>query len=216
MPYLTSGSDSPSDPGEPSSNTFEELVQDLSIALGPTSGLDSDDVDPLNIQRLMERYTSNQDDWLRFALGDSTRSYTRNLIDEGNGKSNLLILVWNPGRSSAIHDHANAHCVMKVLKGTLQETLYTWPDQERIEHGQVSPPQVKKVTTYGENQVTYMSDKLGLHKIHNPDPNNVAISLHRMYSVVTICPHPVCLTAARLFTSLHTAECRKLRGLHLR
>lgn len=90
MPYLTSRSASPSDPGEPSSNTFEELVQDLSIALGPTSGLDSDDVDPLNIQRLMERYTSNQDDWLRFALGDSTRSYTRNLIDEGNGKSNLV------------------------------------------------------------------------------------------------------------------------------
>lgn len=90
MPYLTSGSATRSDPGERSSNAFEELVQDLSIALGPTSGLDSDDVDPLQIQRLMELYTSNQNDWRRFALGDSTRSYTRNLIDEGNGKSNLV------------------------------------------------------------------------------------------------------------------------------
>jgi hypothetical protein len=27
---------------------------------------------------------------------------------------NQLILVWSPGKSSAIHDHANAHCVMKV------------------------------------------------------------------------------------------------------
>lgn len=26
-----------------------------------------------------------------------------------------LILVWSPGKGSAIHDHANAHCVMKVL-----------------------------------------------------------------------------------------------------
>ncbi len=90
MPYLTSGSATRSDPGERSSNAFEELVQDLSIALGPTSGLDSDDVDPLQIQRLMELYTSNQNDWHSFALGDSTRSYTRNLIDEGNGKSNLV------------------------------------------------------------------------------------------------------------------------------
>ncbi|KAL4881300.1 RmlC-like cupin domain-containing protein [Aspergillus karnatakaensis] len=178
MPYLKSGSTSSSDSGNSPSNAFEELVQDLSRALGPSSGLDSDDVDPLDIQRLMELYTSNQEDWLPFALGDSNKSYTRNLIDEGNGKSNLLILVWSPGRGSAIHDHANAHCVMKVLKGTLQETLYTWPDQDKVQHGQSSPPEVTKVTTYGENQVTYMSDKLGLHKIHNPDPNNVAISLH--------------------------------------
>lgn len=93
MPYLTSGSAAPSTPsgsGESSSNAFEELVQDLSIALGPTSGLDSDDVDPLNIQRLMELYTSNQDEWHSFALEDLNRSYTRNLIDEGNGKSNLV------------------------------------------------------------------------------------------------------------------------------
>ncbi|KAL4779681.1 RmlC-like cupin domain-containing protein [Aspergillus varians] len=178
MPYLKCGSTSSSDSGNPPSNTFEELVQDLSIALGPSSGLDSDDVDPLDIQHLMESYTSNQEDWLPFALGDTKKSYTRNLIDEGNGKSNLLILVWNPGRGSAIHDHANAHCVMKVLKGTLQETLYTWPDQNKVEHGLSSPPLVMKETTYGENQVTYMSDKLGLHKIHNPDPKDVAISLH--------------------------------------
>ncbi|KAL3433128.1 RmlC-like cupin domain-containing protein [Aspergillus tetrazonus] len=178
MPYLKSGSTSSSDAGNSPRNAFEELIQDLSRALGPSSGLDSDDVDPLDIQRLMELYTSNPEDWLPYALGDTNKSYTRNLIDEGNGKSNLLILVWSPGRGSAIHDHANAHCVMKVLKGNLQETLYTWPDQDKVQHGQSSPPEVTKVTTYGENQVTYMSDKLGLHKIHNPDPNEPAISLH--------------------------------------
>ncbi|KAL2836616.1 RmlC-like cupin domain-containing protein [Aspergillus pseudoustus] len=178
MPYLKSGSASSSDSGQSSGNAFEELVQDLSIFLGPSSGLDSDEVNPFDIQRLMELYISNPEDWLPFALGDSNKPYTRNLIDEGNGKSNLLILVWSPSRGSAIHDHANAHCVMKVLKGTLQETLYTWPDQGKVEGGEPSPLQIAKVTTYGENQVTYMSDKLGLHKIDNPDPKNVAISLH--------------------------------------
>lgn len=48
----------------------------------------------------------------------------------------------------------------QILKGTLQETLYTWPDQDKVEHGQSSPPEVTKVTSYGENQVTYMSDKV--------------------------------------------------------
>ncbi|KAJ6129855.1 hypothetical protein N7512_002635, partial [Penicillium capsulatum] len=177
MPYLKNGDGS--SPGfQPGSHTFEKLVEDLSAALGPSSGLDSDDIDPMNIQLLMEKYISDETEWAPYALGDGSRSYTRNLIDEGNGKSNLLILVWSPGKGSAIHDHANAHCIMKILKGNLQETLYSWPDKEKLEHGDISPPHVTRQTTYGENQVTYMSDKLGLHRISNPDPNNFAISLH--------------------------------------
>ena len=70
--------------------TFEQLVEDLSAALGPTSGLDSDDVDPMSIQLLMERYVSNQTEWGSYARGDPSRGYTKNLIDEGNGKSNLV------------------------------------------------------------------------------------------------------------------------------
>ncbi|KAJ5740429.1 hypothetical protein N7493_000301 [Penicillium malachiteum] len=177
MPYLKN-SDTPLSERENDINAFEKLVHDLSAALGPSSGLDSEDVDPMNIQLLMEQYVSISDEWSSYALGDVSRSYTRNLIDEGNGKSNLLILVWSPGKGSAIHDHANAHCVMKILKGRLQETLYSWPDKERIEHGEISPPQVTRQTIYEENQVTYMSDKLGLHKISNPDPEGFAISLH--------------------------------------
>ncbi|KJK62388.1 Cysteine dioxygenase type I [Aspergillus parasiticus SU-1] len=152
MPYLQPDPDP--EPTNQPTNAFDQLVQDLSAALGPSSGLDSDDVDPLNIQRLMDQYTSNPEEWQPFALSDLSKSYTRNLIDEGNGKSNL------------------------VLKGSLQETLYSWPDKSKLEHGQISPPQIRRETTYGENQVTYMSDKLGLHKISNPDPNNVAVSLH--------------------------------------
>jgi cysteine dioxygenase len=93
MPYLESGSETSLDSGKGSNNAFEELVRDLSAALGPSSGLDSDDVDPIDIQRLMELYTSNPKEWLPFALGDSNKSYTRNLIDEGNGKSNLVSVL---------------------------------------------------------------------------------------------------------------------------
>lgn len=53
--------------------------------------------------------------------------YTRNLIDEGNHRFNLMILCWGEGHGSAIHDHADSHCFMKVLKGSLSEIKYTWP-----------------------------------------------------------------------------------------
>ncbi|KAF4183137.1 hypothetical protein CNMCM8694_005125 [Aspergillus lentulus] len=154
MPYLESTTSLPPSQSKYPDNAFENLVLGLSAALGPSSGLDSDDVNPLDIQRLMEQYVSNPEEWRPFALGDNSRGYTRNLIDQGNGKSNL------------------------VLKGSLQETLYTWPDQDKLQSGQSSTPQIIKETTYTENQVTYMSDKLGLHKISNPDPYNPAVSLH--------------------------------------
>jgi len=67
---------------------------------------------------------------------------------------------------------------MKVLKGRLKETLYDWPDKVELNKGLDSPPKIKQEKVYTEDQVTYMSDKLGLHKVSNPDPTEVAVSLH--------------------------------------
>ena len=38
-----------------------------------------------------------------------------------------MILCWNEGQSSQIHDHADSHCFMKMLKGGLTEVKYSWP-----------------------------------------------------------------------------------------
>lgn len=54
--------------------------------------------------------------------------YTRNLVDAGNGKFNLMILCWGEAHASAIHDHADSHCFMKMLKGELTEVRYSWPN----------------------------------------------------------------------------------------
>lgn len=88
--------------------------------------------------------------------------------------SRQLVLVWTPGKGSPVHDHADAHCLMKVLKGRLKETRFDFPRDA------VAPLTVSKETVFQENQVTYMSDDLGLHKITNPDPEELAVSLHRM------------------------------------
>ncbi|KAL3427082.1 cysteine dioxygenase type I [Phlyctema vagabunda] len=151
---------------------FHTLVADLSRTLGPSSGLDSHGIDLEKIQSLMENYTSQESQWKMYSFADMSRGYTRNLVDEGNGKSNLLILVWTPEKGSPVHDHANAHCLMKILKGTLRETRYRFPQ------GIGQALEITKETTYQENQVIYMSDELGLHKISNPDPTKLAVSLH--------------------------------------
>ncbi|EZG02126.1 hypothetical protein H106_07712 [Trichophyton rubrum CBS 735.88] len=197
-------------------DAFHKLVDDLSAVLGPSSGLDSDDVDPMDIQKLMEGYVSNHEEWQRYALADESRAYTRNLVDEGNGKSNLLILVWNPGKSSPIHDHANAHCVMKILHGSLKEHRYDWPEQDKINNGEACPLTVTKETILRENEVAYMSDKLGLHKISNPDPNDFAISLH-LYTPPNAAHFGCSLFDEKTGKSYHIKQCTFFsnRGLKL-
>ena len=71
-------------------DAFYRLVEDLSNILGPSSGLDSAEVDPEDLQNLMAAYVSRKSEWVRYALGDPSRTYTRNLVDRGNGKSNLV------------------------------------------------------------------------------------------------------------------------------
>lgn len=184
---------------------FHSLVHEINKILGPSNGIDSAGVDVQHLEDAMSAYKSNEKEWHRYAFADKSRAYTRNLVDYGNGKSNLLILVWTPGKSSPIHDHANAHCVMKILKGELKETLYGWPCQRvdnpaacdapfdgttSAEHTCSAGPEplepaklhVQRETKYGEDQVTYMSDKLGLHRIGNPSDSEFAVSLH-LYTV---------------------------------
>jgi cysteine dioxygenase len=156
------------------SDPFHGLVKALSDVLGPSSGINSSEIDQNDLINLMQQYTSNSKDWEQYAFADPSRNYTRNLVDEGNGKSNLLIVVWNPGKGSPIHDHADAHCVMKILKGSLTETLYKMPATSTAS----TPPEATQTTTYSTDEVTYISDQIGLHKIGNPSETEIAVSLH--------------------------------------
>ncbi|KAF9101205.1 hypothetical protein BGX29_005897 [Mortierella sp. GBA35] len=111
--------------------SLDELVKLLHAELG-SNGLDSEGVDVDRVKALMTNYISNEDDWAKYAHFDKGR-YTRNLVDDGNGKFNLMILAWLENVGSAIHDHSGSHCLMKVLDGKLQETLYEWPDRVHLE-----------------------------------------------------------------------------------
>ena len=72
------------------------------------------------MEELLSAYHTNKTDWKQFAKFDKYK-YTRNLVHSGNGKFNLMLLCWAPGNQSSIHDHADAHCFVKNLDGTLKE-----------------------------------------------------------------------------------------------
>lgn len=41
-------------------------------------------------------------------------------------------MCWGEGHGSGIHDHADAHCFMKILQGSLNEVRFAWPESKRI------------------------------------------------------------------------------------
>jgi cysteine dioxygenase len=59
-------------------------------------------------------------------------------VDDGNGKFNLMVLCWGEGHGSAIHDHADAHCFMKILQGSLCEIRFAWPKGDKAAHQQTT------------------------------------------------------------------------------
>lgn len=154
-------------------NTLRELIDALHDAFK------TDHVDIDHVQDLMSSYKSNPLEWKKYAKFDRYR-YTRNLVDEGNGRFNLMVLCWGEGHGSAIHDHADAHCVMKVLQGELCETRYAWPSVEEQNDNEKELEELEK-NTLRVNEICYINDSLGLHRVENPSTVNPAVSLH-LYS----------------------------------
>lgn len=145
--------------------SLEDLIRELNVVF------ESESVNVDYVRYLMQSYKSNPADWKKYAKFDRFR-YTRNLVDKGNGKYNLMALCWGEGHGSAIHDHADAHCFMKMLQGTLQEIRFDWPNE---------PGQELKETgrkNLNLNEVCYINDSLGLHRVENPSHTEPAVSLH--------------------------------------
>jgi cysteine dioxygenase len=63
---------------------------------------------------------------------------------------------------------------MKILDGELNESVYHTPTAE--DHN--APLKIKKDTTYQPNEVAYISDQIGLHRVINQSKDRLAVSLH--------------------------------------
>jgi len=53
----------------------------------------------------------------------STRRYARNLVHKSE-RFEIMIMCWNSGQRSSIHDHAGSLGGLKILAGTLTESVF--------------------------------------------------------------------------------------------
>ena len=106
----------------------------------------------------------NGDDWKQY-VNFSTKKYTRNLVYQ-NDLFDIYIICWNNKQESPIHDHADNGCVMKILQGRLIQELFDHNIKSTI-----------KMPIF-INQVTYIDNDIGYHKIINTDIQTVSLHIY--------------------------------------
>ncbi|CAF0745764.1 unnamed protein product [Rotaria sordida] len=148
-------------------NSLNELIDLIYQAFA------TNDVDIDYVSTIMNNYKGNMKEWLPY-MKFQPNKYTRNLVNGGNGKFNLMILCWAEGQGSSIHDHTNSHCFMKCLQGSLIETKYAWPNDENKEEQM----HIISRTELKEGQVAYINDTIGLHRVENPSHTDTCATLH--------------------------------------
>lgn len=117
------------------------------------------------------RYSGDMRELERFAYADTSKNYTRNLIATDNETYALILIVWNRGKYSPIHDHPCDGCWVKVIDGAINEVRYQSQDGKLVESSNLTL----------DEGVTYMDDSMGFHKIGNPSATVDAVTLH-LYS----------------------------------
>ena len=131
------------------------------------------------IARILSAYAREHADWRDFALFDPG-VYTRNLIAR-NAWFEMLLLCWDKGQSSPIHNHAGQNCWMSVLDGEIEEQQFDGPSPER--RG-CAVRGASKVFVPGK--VAFINDDIALHRVR-PRAGNAGVSLHVYSRPIDVC-----------------------------
>jgi predicted metal-dependent enzyme (double-stranded beta helix superfamily) len=121
---------------------------------------------------ILKSYTG--DDWIDYVIF-SPDNYNRVRIDTStcsspcsspcNAGIELILICWNVGQGSPIHDHPENGCLVKILRNELTEELY----DENVK--------LSSIRTLGEGDISYMESNKILHRILNPTTNQTT-SIH--------------------------------------
>lgn len=82
-------------------------------------------------------------------------------------------MCWDCGQSSLFHGHEQSRCFVKVLEGQLveQQVVYPTGSPEEI----YVPLKERFIKT---NDIAYIDDSIGIHKMGNRFETKRAVSLH--------------------------------------
>lgn len=119
------------------------------------------------IEPLLKLYNGN--DWMQYSNNKLDKgNYIKIKIpitDDFNDCFDMYIISWSNNSNSPIHNHPENGCISKLLVGEISEHIFS-EDLCIID-----------INNYKENDIMFITDVIGLHKITN-NTNNYAYSLH--------------------------------------
>ena len=110
-------------------------------------------------------------------LSWSDDCYTRNCIAE-NENFELILLCWEKGQSTPIHDHGGEECWVKVIQGEFRETILKVNESGNL--------RTVKTTTSQPGDISYMVDFMGCHRLENINDGRT-MSLHLYANPIRNC-----------------------------
>jgi len=149
-----------------------------------------------HITELLASYAKVHTDWRDFALF-CPDTYARNLVAR-EADFELMILCWQAGQQSSIHNHEGQDCWMAVLEGDIEEVRYPMPEEGF--RGALEP---QGSWAFEAGQVAYIRDEMGLHLVRPMlGSHRRGITLHLYSSPYDecncYCPETGRVTRARL------------------
>ena len=93
-----------------------------------------------------------------------SNKYRRNIIFR-NDTFEILLICWEEGQSTPIHFHPEKGCLLNVIQGELEETIYNKSNE------------IEKQNHFKINNISYMHNTIGSHSIRNIYKGR-SISLH--------------------------------------
>lgn len=149
--------------------TLEGLIEGIEKVL--VQGQPTELKNRKEVKNLLERFDAGLNELDKYSFFDPNKRYTRNLVATDGKTYTLMLLCWTADKESPIHDHPNAGCWMRVIKGTLVEKQYVKEGNRLIPTTSTEAP---------EGSVLYIDDSMCLHKVGCLTDDG-AVSLH-LYS----------------------------------
>jgi cysteine dioxygenase len=102
----------------------------------------------------------------------SKKKYVRNLVHRGE-VFEVLILCWDVGHNSPIHDHSGSSCWMKILQGSATEEIYNY----NLENRSFKNIDLEQSRELNAGEFVYIDDEAGVHRVINSGESKL-ITLH--------------------------------------
>jgi len=130
--------------------TFSELIETLNQQTTPPSLADiSSWLSTVEISQLeLEPY-----------LGFKEGNYWRHRVCR-NDAVEMLVICWRPGQKTPIHDHNGSHGVVRVHQGLMQETIFSFDEEQGLCHDSGRECPESTITGAGVPDI---------HQLGNPD-----------------------------------------------